>query len=70
MYGSSAGIPPNQVNRSQSAMKIQKNTLYKGRNTELCTVVAVMKGSKASTKIPPNRANTPANLLGIARRIA
>jgi putative Ca2+/H+ antiporter (TMEM165/GDT1 family) len=51
-------------------MKIQKNTLYKGRNTELCTVLAVMKGNNINTKIPPNSANTPASLLGIARKIA
>jgi hypothetical protein len=29
-----------------------------------------MKGKTAKTTIPPNSANTPANLLGIARKIA
>jgi hypothetical protein len=29
-----------------------------------------MKGKRAKTRIPPNKANTPASLFGMARRIA
>ena len=67
---SSTGRQPKQHKRRTSATKSQKSFLYKGRNVALRKGEVFKKGSKSKeTKTNPI-AKTPANLLGMLRKIA